>query len=145
MVVDFISDEANLARLDRLKEINGLLGDPRKMKSPSDADALIAEDVPMYWATGGMHAPESGPPEMLMELAYRLAASEEPIPGISSGALAEKIAAYGHRDVTHVARRQDVPAALAPKLRDGDLVLTLGAGDITQVGPDLLALLERTK
>lgn len=79
MVVAFISDEANLARLDRLKEINGLLGDPRKMKSPADADALIAEDVPMYWATGGMHAPESGPPEMLMELAYRLAASEEPM------------------------------------------------------------------
>ncbi|MFI5384925.1 MAG: M14 family zinc carboxypeptidase [Fimbriimonadales bacterium] len=78
MVAALVSDEANLARLPRLKAINGLLGDPRKIKS-EDVDALIAEDVPMYWATGGMHAPETGPPEMIMELAYRLAVSEEPM------------------------------------------------------------------
>ncbi len=79
MVVAFVSDEANISRLARLKEINGLLGDPRKLKDDKAADALIAEDVPMYWATGGMHAPETGPPEMLMELAYRLAVSDEPM------------------------------------------------------------------
>lgn len=79
MVVAMISDESNLSRLDRLKEINGLLGDPRKIKDDKTVDGLIAEDVPMYWATGGMHAPESGPPEMLMELAYRLAVSDEPM------------------------------------------------------------------
>src|SRR5579862_4811370 len=79
MVVAFVSDEANLGRLDRLKEINGMLGDPRKLKDASQADALVKEDIPMYWATGGMHAPETGPPEMLMELAYRLAVSDEPM------------------------------------------------------------------
>ena len=77
MVVAVISDEANMRRLGRLKEINALLGDPRKVKD-SDADALIAEGLPMYWATGGMHSPETGPPEMIMELAYRLVVEETP-------------------------------------------------------------------
>jgi UDP-N-acetylmuramate--alanine ligase len=40
-----------------------------------------------------------------------------------------------------VEKRTELPAALLPRLREGDLVLTLGAGDITQVGPDLLTLL----
>ena len=79
MIVVVISDEANMKRLDRIKQINGLLGDPRKIKTDADADKLIDEGLPMYWATGGMHAPETGPPEMLMELAYRVAVSEEPM------------------------------------------------------------------
>ena len=69
------------------------------------------------------------------------AAGEERIPGATGDALAEAIRAHGHRDVTYVEKRADLPAALAPRLREGDIVLTLGAGDITQVGPDLLALL----
>jgi UDP-N-acetylmuramate--alanine ligase len=44
--------------------------------------------------------------------------------------------------VTHVEKRADAAAALLPKLREGDLVVTLGAGDVTQVGPELLQLLE---
>ncbi len=79
MVVAVISEEANLRRLEDYKRINGLLGDPRKVKDAKDADKLIKSGLPMYWATGGMHAPETGPPEMLMELAYRLAVSEEPM------------------------------------------------------------------
>ena len=35
----------------------------------------------------------------------------------------------------------DVPAVIVPDLRDGDLVLTMGAGDITTLGPQLLAAL----
>jgi UDP-N-acetylmuramate--alanine ligase len=70
------------------------------------------------------------------------AAGEEAIPGIDSTRLVEKIGAFGHRDVTYVGKRQDVPQALLPVLREGDLVLTLGAGDITQLGPELLAALE---
>jgi len=72
------------------------------------------------------------------------AAGEEPIPGATGEALAEAIRAHGHRDVTYVDKRADLPAAIAPRLREGDIVLTLGAGDITQVGPDLLALLGKT-
>jgi UDP-N-acetylmuramate--alanine ligase len=69
------------------------------------------------------------------------AAGEEPIPGATGDALAEAIRAHGHRDVTFVEKRADLPAAVAPRLHEGDIVLTLGAGDITHVGPELLNLL----
>ena len=78
MVVAIISDAANLRKLDQYKQINATLGDPRQLKGAQDAENLIKQGLPMYWATGGMHAPETGPPEMIMELAYRLAVSEEP-------------------------------------------------------------------
>jgi hypothetical protein len=73
-----ISDEANLRRLERLKHINALLADPRQTPQ-AEADKLIAEGVPMYWTTGSIHSPETGSPEMLMELAYRLAVEDTPI------------------------------------------------------------------
>jgi len=70
------------------------------------------------------------------------AASEEPISGVSGEALAQAVRSHGHRDVTHVEKRGDAAVALLPRLREGDLVVTLGAGDVTQVGPELLQLLE---
>jgi len=77
MILAVISDEANMARLDRLREITARLADPRKL-SEAEAQQLIREGLPMYWATGSIHSPETGSPEMLMELAYRLAVSESP-------------------------------------------------------------------
>ncbi|NPD23236.1 MULTISPECIES: UDP-N-acetylmuramate--L-alanine ligase [Corallococcus] len=73
------------------------------------------------------------------------AAGEEPIPGATGDALAEAIRAHGHRDVTFVEKRADVAKALHERVLEGDLVLTLGAGDITQVGPDLLHLMGAAK
>jgi hypothetical protein len=73
-----VSDEANIQKLDRYREINGRLADPRKT-SETEAKQLIAEDVPMYWASGSIHSPETGSPEMLMELAYRLAVEDTPL------------------------------------------------------------------
>ena len=72
-----VSDEANLARLDRYKEITARLGDPRKV-SDTEAQQLIGEGKAIYWASGSIHSPETGSPEMLMELAYRLAVEETP-------------------------------------------------------------------
>lgn len=72
-----VSDEANLAKLDRYKEITAKLGDPRKL-SETEAHALVAEGKPFYWASGSIHSPETGSPEMLMELAYRLAVEDSP-------------------------------------------------------------------
>jgi UDP-N-acetylmuramate--alanine ligase len=69
------------------------------------------------------------------------AAGEEPIPGATGAALAESIRAHGHHDVTFVAERPRLAAAARERLREGDLVITLGAGDVTQVGPELLELL----
>ncbi len=72
-----VSDEANLAKLDRYKEITSKLADPRKL-SDADAHTLIAEGKPFYWASGSIHSPETGSPEMLMEMAYRLAVEDSP-------------------------------------------------------------------
>jgi UDP-N-acetylmuramate--alanine ligase len=68
-------------------------------------------------------------------------AGEEPIPGIDAAKLEEAIVAHGHRDVTRIERRSELANAIQSRLQPGDLVLTLGAGDITQVGPELLQLM----
>jgi Zinc carboxypeptidase len=77
MLVVAVSDEANLAKLDRYKEITARLADPRGL-SDADAQKLVAEGKPIYWADGSIHSPETGAPEMLMELAYRLAVEDTP-------------------------------------------------------------------
>jgi hypothetical protein len=73
-----VSDEANIAQLDHLKEITAQLADPRKI-TDTEAQQLISSGKPFYWASGSIHSPESGSPEMLMELAYRLAVEETPL------------------------------------------------------------------
>jgi hypothetical protein len=72
-----IGDEETIRNLDRYKEINRKLADPRTI-SEAEARQLILEAKPMYWATGAMHSGETGSPEMLMELAYRVAVDESP-------------------------------------------------------------------
>src|SRR5499426_2549787 len=71
------------------------------------------------------------------------AAGEAPIPGVSAGDLAEGIRAHGHRHVTYLGSdRARVAAHVCEISRPGDLVLTLGAGDVSQLGPDILRRLE---
>lgn len=72
-----VSDEATIANLDHFRDITAHLADPRGL-STGAADALIAQGKPMYWAAGSIHSPETGSPEMLMELAYRLAVEDTP-------------------------------------------------------------------
>ncbi|HMU55236.1 MAG TPA: UDP-N-acetylmuramate--L-alanine ligase [Nitrospira sp.] len=67
------------------------------------------------------------------------AASEQPIPGVSGARLAEAIRAAGHPSVTFVERKEDLVNRVLPEIKPGDLVLTLGAGDIWKSGPALLA------
>ncbi len=66
------------------------------------------------------------------------AASEAPIPGISGETLCDAVRATGHPSVTGVPKKQDLAMRVLPALRSGDLVLTLGAGDIWKVGLELL-------
>ena len=75
MIAVAVSDEKNIQRIKRIKEILALLADPRQIKD-SQAEILIKEGVPIYWITGAMHSPECGSPEMLMELVYRLAVDD---------------------------------------------------------------------
>ena len=76
-IVVAIANEETIAGLDRYAEITRKLADPRKI-TDDDARALIASGKPFYYATGAMHSPETGSPEMLMELAFRLAVEETP-------------------------------------------------------------------
>jgi len=72
-------------------------------------------------------------------------AGETPIPGVSARDLAEGIAAHGHREVHYMnGDRAAVVAFLCESTRSGDLVLTLGAGDVGALGAEVLARLGGT-
>ena len=76
----------------------------------------------------------------LLLLTEVYAASEDPIPGVTGAKLHEAVKACGHRDAAF-AERAELARRLREKVRPGDLVITLGAGDITHVGEELLGLL----
>lgn len=78
-------------------------------------------------------------------LADVYAAGEAPIEGATSEHLARAVRAHGHRDVAWVGPRSEVARALRARVQPGDVVLTLGAGDITRVGPDLLEALAASR
>ncbi|WP_405745726.1 UDP-N-acetylmuramate--L-alanine ligase [Streptomyces sp. NBC_01525] len=67
-------------------------------------------------------------------------AREDPIPGITSALIVDAARAAG-ADVTAVDDRAAVPDAVAGMARAGDLVLTMGAGDVTDLGPAILSRL----
>ena len=77
-VVVLISTEANLAGVDANRANLGKLADPRGL-SEAEARAIIGKTKPMYLLLGGLHSAETGPPEMLMELAYRLVTEDSPV------------------------------------------------------------------
>jgi UDP-N-acetylmuramate--alanine ligase len=68
------------------------------------------------------------------------AAGEAPIPGVHARDLAEGIAAHGHREVHYMnGDRAAIVDFLCESTRSGDLVLTLGAGDVGALGAEVLA------
>lgn len=66
------------------------------------------------------------------------AASEKPIDGISGRMLSEAIRSRGHKTVRFLADDREIPAQIARDLEPGDMVITLGAGDVTHIGPRIL-------
>ncbi len=66
------------------------------------------------------------------------AASEKPLPGVSGRAICAGIRQSGHPAVHFVEEKGAVADIILEHLREGDLVLTLGAGDIWKTGEDLL-------
>jgi UDP-N-acetylmuramate--alanine ligase len=69
------------------------------------------------------------------------AASEKPIPGITGELLARNIAAHGHHDLYFCANLEETLEKLRALVTPGDVVMTLGAGNIWQVGESLLKAL----
>ena len=70
------------------------------------------------------------------------AASEKPIEGITGEALARAVSARSGRDVKYSATFADAADSVAATAQDGDMILTLGAGSVSQLGP---MILERLK
>src|SRR5262249_18059500 len=69
-------------------------------------------------------------------------AGEAPISGVHARDLADGIAAHGHREVLYMnGDRHGIVQYLLESTRPGDLVLTLGAGDVSQLGREFLARL----
>jgi UDP-N-acetylmuramate--alanine ligase len=66
------------------------------------------------------------------------AAGEQPIAGVSGQAVCEGIKEHGHKDVIHIAEREKVVEHLFETLRPGDMLLTLGAGDVWKLGEKVL-------
>lgn len=83
-------------------------------KSFGDADILVVTDV--------------------------YAAREKPIDGVTGENIADAARQFGHRNVHYVAKREELPAFLDTITRQGDIVLTLGAGDVWKCGAEFLQL-----
>lgn len=75
MILVAIADEEVINNLDDYRNLTKKLADPRSCSKEEMAD-IAKKGKPFYLITGGLHSPETGSPEMLMELAYRLAVSE---------------------------------------------------------------------
>ncbi|MBW8736623.1 MAG: UDP-N-acetylmuramate--L-alanine ligase [Streptomyces turgidiscabies] len=69
-------------------------------------------------------------------------AREDPIPGVTSTLIIDAARAAG-ADVTAVSDKAEVPETVAGMAKPGDLVLTMGAGDVTDLGPRILDRLAR--
>jgi hypothetical protein len=74
-IVVAISSDDNIRDLENYRQVLGKLADPRGL-SWTERVGLLKIAKPIYWLSGSIHSPETGSPEMLMELAYRLAVDE---------------------------------------------------------------------
>ena len=73
-----VSDEAGIRDLDRIKAATAALADPRRTDKAA-AEKLISEARPVYYFNAALHSDETGSTEAVLELAYRLAVSEQPM------------------------------------------------------------------
>ena len=82
MLLIAIAEPEHLANVETYKAYLHELSDPR-ITDRARADTVVDQAMPIFWMTAGLHSPELGPPEMVMELAYRLAVeTREPFASI---------------------------------------------------------------
>jgi len=77
-VVVAVGSEESIKNIDQYRAYLAQLADPRKL-TDEQAREIIAKAKPIYHVMGGLHSAETGPTEMLMELAYRLATEDSPV------------------------------------------------------------------
>ena len=78
LVVVWVSSDDNIRNLQTNRDALAKIADPRGL-SADQVKQLIATTKPHYHLMGGLHSGETGPSEMLMELAYRLATETSPL------------------------------------------------------------------
>lgn len=77
IMVLYVSSEANIKNLEVNRQNTKKIADPRGL-TDAEVQRLIATTKPHYHISAGLHSAETNPPEAVIELAYRLAVSEEP-------------------------------------------------------------------
>ncbi len=77
-IVVYIGNDDSIRDLEKYRDYLAQLADPRRISESQAADILNLAR-PIYHIVGGLHSAETGPPEMLMELAYRLVVEETPL------------------------------------------------------------------
>jgi UDP-N-acetylmuramate--alanine ligase len=113
-------------------------------RSATDGRLLVAFQPHLFSRTQRFHQ-EFGRALALADEVVVLdvfAAREDPVPGVSGALVADAVALPAER-VHYVPRWAEVPEVLARLARPGDLVITMGAGDVTVLGPEVLAELGR--
>ena len=73
------------------------------------------------------------------------AAGEDPIKDISAERLVDEMRKHGHRGVLALSDLAHVKEEVLPHIEPGDVIITLGAGSITQTSHELVASLEQSK
>ncbi|MFI5251558.1 MAG: UDP-N-acetylmuramate--L-alanine ligase [Bacteroidota bacterium] len=68
-------------------------------------------------------------------------AREEPIQGVTGELITDAAKSFGHKEVYYVSQKKDLPQFLMKIARNGDMIITMGAGDITKYGEEFLKLL----
>ncbi|HQR33271.1 MAG TPA: M14 family zinc carboxypeptidase [Blastocatellia bacterium] len=77
-LIVFVANEDTIKNLETYRGYLAQLADPRNI-TEAQAQDIITKAKPIYHFSGGLHSAETGPPEMLMELAYRLAVEDSPL------------------------------------------------------------------
>jgi Zinc carboxypeptidase len=77
-LVVIVANEETIKNIETYRGYLAQLADPRKI-TDAQAQEIIARAKPIYHLIGGLHSGETGPPEMLMELTFRLAVEDSPI------------------------------------------------------------------
>jgi UDP-N-acetylmuramate--alanine ligase len=70
------------------------------------------------------------------------AASETPIEGITAEVLTENIKKYGHKNVSYIGDIETATGKVCETLQPGDLVITLGAGNVTRLSDEILSTMK---
>lgn len=78
VIVAVIANEDTIRNLEQYRGYLAQLADPRRLNDEQARD-IIAKAKPVYHFTAGLHSGETGPPEMVMELGYRLAVEDSPL------------------------------------------------------------------